>query len=250
MEIHQITNNLMLFLFPQQENKHFGFNIYAFLGENESLLIDSGFEMHGRAVKNYLTDNGYPPRKVILSHFHHDHIFGLKAMPGIHKYGSKHFQITLDLYTRPEVQARFTPDTLLADGENLIFGDFRLKFLVMPGHASCNVYTIINDQFIHVGDDLMTSNDGAALLPSVELNRIGEHIASLEKLIEYSKLTFLLSHGPPLNGKEVIESAIDNRLRYLNAVNRSNQPISIDEALAGCSCEFLHKEWHDNLYQE
>jgi glyoxylase-like metal-dependent hydrolase (beta-lactamase superfamily II) len=237
-------------MFPPKENKHFGFNIYAFLGENESLLIDSGFEMHGRTVNGYLSSEGYPPHQVIISHFHHDHIFGLKAMPGIKVYGSKHFQLTLDLYTRPESHARFTPDTLLTDGDILSFGDFKLKFLVMPGHASCNVYTLINDQFIHIGDDLMTSNEGVALLPSVELTRIGEHIASLEKLKEYSKLTFLLSHGPPLQGEDVVLGAITNRLHYLRAVESSKQPVTIDEALVGCTCEFLHKEWHDYLYQD
>ncbi len=253
MEVIELRKNLLRFVFPPQpgKGKEFGFNIFAFLGENQSLLLDTGFKEHAEAVKEWLTGLGLPPRQAIISHFHADHIFGLKALRDVRVLGSGRFQETLDLYLRPETHALFTPHRLVADGERITFGDFQLRFVAMPGHAACNLYTIIDERFIHVGDDVSASNEGRAFLPTVELFRIGDHIASLEKLKEYAGLTFLLSHGPLIDDKEEILTIIDNRLRYLNAVAASGaNPIPVEEALAGCTTKFIHQEWHAYLYQE
>ena len=137
----------------------------------------------------------------------------------------------------------------MTDTSALKFGDFDLRFLVMPGHALCNVYTIIDDRFIHVGDDVMASNDGAPLLPSVEFERLADHAASLERLKDFSAYTFLLGHGQPLSGPRPILEAIDNRLRYLRAVLKSDRRISYADAVRDCTCVFLHQEWHEYLYE-
>jgi glyoxylase-like metal-dependent hydrolase (beta-lactamase superfamily II) len=250
MEIIQIEEKFLRFRFPPRPEKHFGFNVYAFLGEGECLLLDTGFEDHGREVNAYLSELGCPPRGAIISHFHHDHIFGLKKLPGVEILGSPRFQETLDLYTRPDAQPRFRPHRLITEGETLSFGSFHLRFLLMPGHAACNLYTIINERYLHVGDDLMASNEGTALLPSVELARVGDHIASLERLRTMANFTFLLSHGPPISGEVEILTAIDNRLKYLKAVAASTAPITLEQALQGCTIPFLHTEWHAGMYQD
>jgi glyoxylase-like metal-dependent hydrolase (beta-lactamase superfamily II) len=251
MDIMELKEGFFRLVFPPRaaKGKHYGFNLYAFLGDGESILIDTGFREHGEAAGGWLQEMGYPIKRVILSHFHHDHIFGLKALPGVEVWGSGRFQETLDLYTRPEEQARFIPGHVIADGEQMRFGRFQFRFLVMPGHAACNTYTIIDEGFIHVGDDLSASNQGQALLPSVELLRIGDHIASLEKLKEFSHMTFLQGHGPPISGEDEIVNIINNRLGYLKAVAASPVPISLETALAGCTMEFLHPEWHESMYQ-
>lgn len=243
-----LAHNLVQYQFPPYPGKHFGFNIFALIDQDRALLIDTGFEEHAAAVLKDLTAAGVLPQQVILSHFHDDHIYGLKALPKLPTFGSGQYQVTLDRYTPPEEHPHFTPTHILNDGEALTFGDFCLKFLVMPGHAPCNVYTIINEQFIHVGDDILFSNDDEPILPSIELDRVGEHIASLEKLKAFTGYTFLLAHGNPLTGA-AISQAIDNCQRYLRAVARSVEPISYAEATADCSCAFLHQEWHTFLYE-
>jgi glyoxylase-like metal-dependent hydrolase (beta-lactamase superfamily II) len=109
--------------------------------------------------------------------------------------------------------------------------------------------TAIDERLIHVGDDIMASNEGAPLLPSVEFERLADHIASLERLKDFSAYTFLLGHGQPLSGRGLMLEAIDNCLRYLRAVLDSDKRILYEDAVKHCTCAFLHPEWHEYLYE-
>lgn len=252
MEDFLLENNFHRLVFPPQagKGKSFGFNLYAFERENGALLLDTGFKEHAEAASRWLADRGSPLEKVVISHFHADHIFGLKVLPGVEVLGSGRYQETMNLYLRPDTHHVFFPTKILEDGEKMTYGDFEFRFMVKPGHAACNVYTFINERYIHVGDDICASNDGHQLLPSTELFRIGDHIASLEMLKEFVHLTFLLSHGPPISGEKEILNIIENRQNYLKAVAASPTPISIEQALAGCTIDFLQKEWHAGMYEE
>ncbi len=158
-----LAENLYQYQFPPNPGTHFGFNIFALVAGPDALLIDAGFEAHAAAVQEDLARDGCRPRQVIISHFHHDHISGLKALPELVVMGSGRYQATLDLYTPAEEHAHFRPTRILTDASTLQFGAFSLRFRVMPGHALCNVYTIIDDRFIHVGDDILASNEGTPL---------------------------------------------------------------------------------------
>lgn len=243
-----IVENFYQYQFPPRPKKHFGFNIFVLINGKNALLIDTGYEDHASAVKDDLLATGIEPRKIIISHFHDDHIYGLQMFSNLQVFGSGLYQASLDLYTLKEYHERFKPTDILTDASSLKFGDFHLRFIVMPGHAICNLFTIISDQFIHIGDDIMSSNDGVPLLPSVEFDRISEHIKSLEKLREYKGHTLLLAHGNPISGESDVLEAIDNRLKYLRTVFQSRSRISYEEATKECTCNFLHKEWHEYLY--
>ncbi len=103
------------------------------------------------------------------------------------------------------------------------FGNFEIKLLKFPGHAGCGLFTIINSKYIHIGDDLMSTNVGLPILPSVEFERIFDHIKSLEKLKEFKSHTFLLSHGSIIDGQTNINFEIENRLKYLKPYHMSLQ---------------------------
>jgi glyoxylase-like metal-dependent hydrolase (beta-lactamase superfamily II) len=251
-----LAENLVQYQFPPNTGTHFGFNIFALVAgrdeaprKRDALLIDAGFEKHAATVREDLACDGCRPRQIIISHFHHDHIAGLKALPELTVLGSGRYQTTLNLCTPTEEHARYRPTRILTDASTTKFGDFSLRFRVMAGHALCNVYTIIDDRFIHIGDDIMASNGGASLLPSVECARLADHIASLEMLKDFNTYTFLLGHGPPLSGPPLILEAIENRLRYLRAVLESSERISYEDAVRHCTCAFLHSEWHEYLYE-
>ncbi len=244
-----ITEDLYQYQFPPRPDQHFGFNIFTLIHGKEALLIDTGFEDHALAVKEDLAKDGIKPTYIIISHFHDDHIFGLQTLENLHVFGSEFFQVSLDQYTLKEMHAIFKPTNMITETSKIKFGNFDIQFLLIPGHAICGIYTIINNQFVHIGDDIMCSNDDVPLLPSVELDRVSEHIASLEKLKEYMFYTLLLGHGNSMSGNKLISKEIDDRLKYLKAVFTSEKPTSYDEAVKECSCDFLHKEWHDYLYE-
>lgn len=241
----KISKNLYQYQFPPRSGKHYGFNIFALVHGNNALLIDAGFEDHASMVKTDLLEQSIEPSKVVISHFHDDHIYGLQVLKGLQVLGSEKFQTVLDLYTPVDKHTFFTPTDKLNESTSLEFGEFQISLRLIPGHSACGVYTVIDDQYIHIGDDIMCSNDGDPILPSCEFERVSEHIDSLKELKNYNSLILLMGHGKPLKGESNINQAIDNRLAYLRAIKASTDKISYDEATENCSCDFLHKEWHE-----
>jgi glyoxylase-like metal-dependent hydrolase (beta-lactamase superfamily II) len=250
MQILRLADGLLCYQFPPRPGRRFGFNIHVLVDGGRALWIDAGFEDHAAAVHAELLSRGVRTEGLIVSHFHDDHLFGLRSLPAVRIHGSGRYHETFERYPpEPRERELFQPDVLLTEDTDLRFGDFQLRFLVMPGHAACNVYTLINEAWLHVGDDLMFTNEGDPLLPSVEGDRLGDHIASLERLRHFDGRTFLPAHGKPLKGALGIGIALDDRLAYLRAVQAAwPARIPVQQATATCSCAFLHTDWHEDLY--
>ena len=245
----KIAESFYQYQFPPFEDQHFGFNIYVLVNGKEALLIDTAFEAHANLVVNDLSKDGVEIKKVVFSHFHPDHISGLPVLNSPTLYGNGLYKESLNKYTPVEKHHFFDGVNVLTDSSELNFGAFRLTFQLIQGHVVCGMFTIINDRFVHVADDLMTSNEGIPLLPSVHVDNAQKHIESLELLKGYSASTLLLSHGNALSGHSAILQAINDRQKYLRAIANSEQPISVDKAIQDCDCDFLHKEWHEYVYR-
>lgn len=87
----------------------------------------------------------------------------------------------------------------------------------------------------------MTSNDGRPVLPSVHISNVHKHIDSLEQLKQLAERTLLLSHGNAISGKAEVLRAIACRQQCLQNLASHAGKISIEAALAGCQCDFLHQ---------
>ncbi|MBI9048554.1 MAG: MBL fold metallo-hydrolase [Anaerolineaceae bacterium] len=249
MEKIIITENLIQYQFPPCPQQHFGYNVFAVFDGKRALLIDTGYQEHAALVHEDLSANGIAPEKVIISHFHDDHFDGLRVFQNLQVFGSKSHQITLDLYTPEEDHKLFKPTDIVTDETTFQYGDFHIRFHVIPGHAICGLYTIINDKYIHIGDDIVQSNEDFPLLPTTESHRIPEFINALETLKMYKNHTLLLAHGNPMTGESNILNAITNSQSYLKTVNQSPTRIPYEKAVEECSCDFLHKEWHEFFYE-
>lgn len=245
MEKLQVAGWIVGYRFSPEPGKHFGFNIFALLDEREraALLIDTAYEEQAAAVRSELSSIGYTVIGTIISHFHPDHVMGLKALPGVAIHGSVRFEETLRHYTDDEERRAFTPTDPVTDETRFEFGEHRLTFRLAPGHTPCTLYTFVGERFVHVADHIMTSNTGQDILPWAAFDLIPDHIDSLEMLRRFADRTFLLSHGVILRGERQIHEAIDNRLAYFRAVLEGRGRISYEEAVRDCSCDFLHKEW-------
>ncbi|MCF6441866.1 MBL fold metallo-hydrolase [Pseudoalteromonas luteoviolacea] len=244
----KLDEGLYQYQFPPFENQHFGFNIYALIQDDEALLIDTAFEEQAQAVIDDLANTGIQVKKVVFSHFHPDHISGLPVLNSPELYGSYLYKSTLEKYIPKERHHYFEGVNLITDGNALSFGAFRLTFKLIQGHVICGMYTIINDAYIHVADDVMTSNGGLPLLPSVQVGNAQKHANSLELLKNYASYTLLPSHGNAFKGSADILQAIQDRQSYLRAIADSDEPITVEKALKNVKCDFLHKEWHDYVY--
>jgi glyoxylase-like metal-dependent hydrolase (beta-lactamase superfamily II) len=244
-----ITNNLIQYQFPPFEGQHFGFNIYAFINNNTAMLLDTAFEQHAKQVKQDLDEQGITVTHILFSHFHPDHTSGLPVFDNPVLYGSRHYRPSVEKYTPQNKQDLFTDMNVLDEASTLAFGAFTFTFKCIQGHIDCGLFTIINNQFVHVADDLMTSNDGQPLLPSVSAPNAKHHVQSLNTLSKLSHCTFLLSHGNAIENLNDKQQAIQLRKQYLQNIADNVQPINIEQALNGCAQPFLHLEWHDYVYQ-
>ena len=240
-----IASGIVRYQFPPREGKHYGFNLYVLLDEetNSALLVDTGYEEHAAVVLADLRANGYELKAAVISHFHPDHILGLQALPPIEVIGSPRWEETLTQFGPREEWEMFVPAQMTLEDTEIGFGRFLLKFLRAPGHSVCSQYTLIDDTFVHVADNVMTSNDGHDILPWAEFDAISDHISSLETLREFIGRTFLLSHGCKLIDERTQLEAIDNRIRYFRNVMEGAGDFSYEQATRGCTCKYLHQEW-------
>jgi len=243
-----LTQDLTQYQFPPSPGKHYGFNIYALHADQNVLLIDTAYPRHAEAVRRDLEAEGRSVGYVVISHFHEDHYSGLTIFPEATILGSKDFATSQTLHPPEEGIANITPGILLDQDATLPFGPFELVFQKAPGHSDCSLNTVIDGRFIHVGDNLILSNDGEPVLPYAHAEDVPKHIQSLLDLRKSSNKILLPGHGSCLEGDTRIKADIDDRLCYLNNVSGSEEPLTYTRATAGCVGNFLHEEWHEILY--
>ncbi|MFC2078912.1 MBL fold metallo-hydrolase [Candidatus Bipolaricaulota bacterium] len=241
----EIATGIIRYQFPPHEGKQFGFNLHALLDEHtkSALLVDTGYEEHASSVLDDLQGSGWELKAAVISHFHPDHVLGIHALPPIEVIGSSRHEETLRQFGPREEWESLVPSRLTQENSEISFGRFRLRFIMSPGHAPCSQYTVIDDAFIHVADNIMTTNDCRDILPWAEFDLITDHIASLMALREFNDRSFLLSHGCELTDQDTKRRAIDNRIRYFRNVLDGAGAFTYEEATRGCTCTFLHQEW-------
>lgn len=244
----ELAPGIVQYIFNPLPDKHFGNSITALINDNKVLLIDTAYEEQALVVVEDMKNNGLVIEKIIISHFHDDHMQGLKVLPRNSVSGSIHYKTTLDLWTEREEHKYFTPTILIKEQHSLNFGKHHLTLIPFPGHSLCTIIIKINYKYIHIADELMFSIDGKPILPSTDPNCIKRHIDSLNKLKEFSSYILLPSHGLEISGKQKIEKEINNRIAYFNTILSSNSRISYEEAIKDCDCDFLHSEWHKYVY--
>lgn len=86
-----------------------GNNIFTLIDGGKVLLIDTAFETQAEQVLKEIRDAGLEIDGIIISHFHDDHMYGMKALPKVPTYGSENYKTTLDMWTEKEEHKYFDP---------------------------------------------------------------------------------------------------------------------------------------------
>jgi glyoxylase-like metal-dependent hydrolase (beta-lactamase superfamily II) len=244
----ELAPGIIHYIFDPLPGKHFGNSITALINDKKALLIDTAFENQALLVFEEMKSNGIEIENIIISHFHDDHMQGLKALPKVPVYGSIHYKTTLDMWTEKEEHKYFTPTNIIEEEYSINFGKHSITLIPFPGHSLCTLIIKINEQYIHIADELMFSIDGLPILPSADPHCIKRHIESLNKLKKFISFILIPSHGLEIHGSQKIEREINNRVAYFSSVLNNSGRISFEEAIKDCDCKFLHSEWHDEIY--
>lgn len=177
-------------------------NSYLLIYKKEALLIDPGFNQ--KEIIEYLNDKEIILKKVILTHGHIDHIYGLQKLLEnftfeiyISKYDkaflyneeynyTKAFGLTFKL---PELTIQELDDT----SEISIF-DTKLKIISTPGHTKGSI-CIKHQNILFSGDTLFYESVGRTDLFSGNYNELKKSLDKLVKTIS-NDTTIYPGHGP------------------------------------------------------
>ena len=248
MKKQELATDIIHYTFPPRAESVWRTNATVLLKGKKALLLDTGYEFQAKTLLEDLAGQNIQVEAVVLTHFHDDHMEGLKLLPGIPVYGSSRFQETLDLWTPQEDHVYYKPTVAVDAPFSLSFGAHTLTLVPHPGHSACGLLILINDQFLHVGDEIIFAADGQNLLPALDggMDAVKLHLESLHRLRGYEGFAAIIpSHGPVFAGAELAEAAL-NRCVYLQALLDSKLVISFADATKDCTCSFMQNGWHES----
>lgn len=154
----------------------------------ECVIVDPGFydEEECAELKTYLTQNNLKPVKIINTHCHFDHIWGVEFVRN--EYGVPFCAHADDApWVEGAVErarmfgVEMNPvqpiDCFLEEGEDVVFGNSKLQVFHVPGHAQGHVvFYSKTDEFLIAGDVLFYRSIGRTDLPGGDYNTLISNI--------------------------------------------------------------------------
>ncbi|MGN6714583.1 MBL fold metallo-hydrolase [Anaerocolumna jejuensis] len=247
MTIRHIYGNL--YEADYESSTHSKQVIYFITENNRVLLIDTGYEAEMEQLKAYFYEKSMIIDKVIITHYHEDHFSGLKALKksvnNITVLGSSEYKRTLEIeYPDDFLHDSDIYPTVFCDNYEFRYGGHTIRFEKAPGHSYCSVHTIIDDSYVHVGDNLLFDTMNKAMLPLPYMS-INEHIRTLEQLKGHLDKYFLGSHFSfEINKLKNRETEIDGRIAYLKLIPECNSNVEYDSIKDLLPIEF-NPRWHN-----
>lgn len=183
-------------------------NTYILYNEKkEAIIFDPGNSnaTENEALDGFIKAKGLNLNRLILTHAHIDHILGNKhvfetygLLPEIHE-GELEM-----LAAGPQVAQMYAidyspspkPEKFIAEGDEIVLGDDRLKVLFTPGHSPASISFYCEKQgFIIAGDVLFKGSVGRTDLPGGDYDTLIEAIKS-QFLVLNNDVIVYPGHGP------------------------------------------------------
>lgn len=212
-----------------------GTNTYL-LGHDEIAVIDPGPELD--AHRDALLDAiGSRLRWIFCTHTHRDHsplARALRAATGARVFGYAHVP---DDGRQDEL---FVPDRSLADGDVVNCGEFSLRAVHTPGHASNHLCYLLEDRgVLFTGDHVM---QGSTVVISPPDGDMQAYLDSLEGLLELPVGALAPGHG------HVIETPHDEVRRLIaHRLKREEKVRAALERVGAATLEQLVVHAYDDV---
>lgn len=187
-----VANNPSVFTFK-------GTNTYI-IGTDDLAIIDPGPEdpAHFDAVLAHVGNRTIS--HIVITHTHRDHVDGLDrfaAATGAKVCGYGRSAGNQGALSNPKgteyIDASFTPDIQLSDGDKVAGSNWTLEALFTPGHAPDHLcFALPEQKVMFSGDHVMGWNTTVVAPPE---GRMSHYMASLEKLVGRDETVFFPGHG-------------------------------------------------------
>lgn len=216
-----------------------GTSVAAYLVDG--LLIDTGLAYTAEELADFLKDN--PPRIVVNTHHHEDHIAGNAILK--ERYGVKllaHPLAISRVYQKPHLypyQEEFwgypvptNPEPL---GEHLTTDNFRFEVISTPGHSDDHICLWEKNKGWLFSGDLYTSTHPDAARPEEDQWQIIESLLKIKNLkprLVFTAIGFVISDAEIRLGKTIqYLQGLGQKVRELNVTGLS--PVQIRQQLLG-----------------
>jgi len=148
----------------------------------EAIIIDPG--IMDASLLNMIEENNYSLKGILVTHDHHHHIQGLRAILRI--YDTEVFAIN------PIVGEYHT--TLVKDGQLFNIGTFKVEVFSIPGHSADSAVFRV-DRFLFTGDTISACRLGST---ASSYSAATQTSAIIRKILSLpGDYTILPGHGPP-----------------------------------------------------
>lgn len=260
-------------------------NCYLFRGEKGFTLIDTGFfAQEGLAIWDDLISSGIKIEKVVLTHFHIDHIgfakwfqekhhvpvfissLGYEEMKKrrkgdftdwiislFHQHdGFRLFKAAIEEQIAVEEQMlyayEFEPDGLFEDNQYILLGKEIYETIWTPGHSADHFCFYNHDrQLMVIGDHIMEHVSPLILLESsADLNPLRSYFESLEKMKGYTIKLALPGHGNLI--ENVNKRIEDIQSGHHHRMKQVLESLKGKEKTAGQMTQEIYKDARDFAY--
>lgn len=242
MEKLKISKDIYLCRFEKALGHFVGLNIILIEDGDKALLIDTGYEDNFLEVKRHLDEKNISITDVVVSHFHPDHIGGLKHLQGVKIYGSEFAEYSLKKFN--DKFDHLLPNIEVKDELLIEFGDFSIKLEKNIGHSKDGILITINNKYMYVGDDMVYSHSGIPLVPFCADQIVENHILSIEKIYDnYKDKIIIPTHGEIIEDQNKIKQDLQDRLTYLKYI-QLNPDCSVEDFNCDTGIKFIGKKSH------
>ena len=183
-------------------------NTFVIEAENkECIIVDPGCSnpTENHQLKSFINQNGLTPKKLVLTHFHLDHVFGnqyVKDEWGLLPTGHKDGEFTMSGNQRAcELYGiQYIPSPPIAhfinDGDEIALGTDVIKILHVPGHSTGHVALVSEtSNWVIAGDVLFQQSIGRTDLPGGDFDVLEKSIKEKMYMLP-DEMVVYCGHGP------------------------------------------------------
>jgi hydroxyacylglutathione hydrolase len=185
-------------------------NVYVLKMAGKVIQVDSGMKGSAKKIIEYYSNKKIKPDIVLITHYHLDHIGGLKIVKDMYnpeiyasaveipmiegkqnypKPGSLGARILFSMVRPPKIQGVKATEDLKIEG---------LKVIDSPGHTPGSVsYFLEPERMMFIGDAASSVNGSLVINEKYSLN-LEDARRTLDKIRTFSPITVLPGHGAPL----------------------------------------------------